>query len=87
MESFATSGTLSLGIGDHDLIYTIRKCKLTRPKPRNIEYRSFKHFKEEDFIAALQNVPWYATYLYEDSHDIREHWSKLFNDLLKLHAL
>lgn len=63
MESFATSGTLSLGIGDHDLIYTIRKWKLTRPKPRNIEYRSFKHFKEEDFIAALQNVPWYATYL------------------------
>ena len=54
VERFATSGNLSLGISDHDLIYTIRKCKLPRPKPRTIEYRSFKHFREEDFIAALQ---------------------------------
>lgn len=51
-----------------------------------IECRSFKHFKEEDFIAALQNVPWYTAYLYEDSDDIWEHWSKLYNDVLELHA-
>ena len=45
-----------------------------------------KHFKEEDFIAALQNVPWYTAYLYEDSDDIWEHWWKLYNDVLDLHA-
>ena len=43
-------------------------------------------FKEEDFIAALQNVPWHTAYLYEDSNDIREHWSKLYNDVLELHT-
>ena len=87
VERFATSGNLSLGISDHDLIYTIRKCKLPRPKPRTIEYRSFKHFKEEDFIiAALQNVPWHTAYLYEDSDDIWEHWSKVYNDVLELYA-
>ena len=75
-----------MGIEIRQSYYTIGKCKLPRPKPRIIECRSFKHFKEEDFIAALQNVPWYTAYLYEDSDDIWEHWSKLYNDVLELHA-
>ena len=53
VERFATCGTLSLRISDYDLIYTIRKCKSPRPKPRTIEYRSSKHFQRRGFYCCF----------------------------------
>lgn len=47
-ERYATCGDLYLGVSDHDLVYAVRKKKLTRPKPREIEYRSMKRFNETD---------------------------------------
>ena len=41
-ERYATSGTLHLGVSDHDLIFIVRKNKVARPKPRFTEYRSMK---------------------------------------------
>ena len=43
-ECYATSGSLHLGLSDHDLIFTVRKIKNSRPKPRLIEFRSMKNF-------------------------------------------
>ena len=38
LERFSTSGTLQLGLSDHDLVYVVWRNKLPRPKPRFIEY-------------------------------------------------
>ena len=58
MEFYATSGSLQLGLNDHDLIFTVRKNKISRPKPRLIEFRSMKNFNLPDFLADLKRVPW-----------------------------
>ena len=36
-ECYATSGSLHLGLSDHDLIFTVQKNKNSRSKPRLIE--------------------------------------------------
>ena len=48
-EHYTTSGNLQLGLSDHDLVFVFRKNKLSRPKPRLIEYRSMKNFDNVEF--------------------------------------
>ena len=51
------SGTIPIGISDHELIFCTRK--LTRPKPGNerfIEFRSFKNYSKELFKDALSKI-------------------------------
>ena len=37
-DHYAKSGSLHLGITDHDLIYTVRKQRLPKPPPKQIPY-------------------------------------------------
>lgn len=53
-ECYATSGSLHLGLSDHDLIFTVRKKKNLWSKPPLIEFRSMKNFKLPDFLAYLK---------------------------------
>ena len=55
-ECYATSGSLHLGLSDHDLIFTVRKNKKSRPKPRLIEFRSAKNLNLPDFLADSKRV-------------------------------
>ena len=72
-ERFALSGTMKLGLSDHDLIYTIRKQKIARPPPKLIEYRSMKGFDKDCYVADLCKIPWDSAYIYDDIDDIYEH--------------
>ena len=74
-ECYATSGSLHLGLGDHDLICTVRKNKNSRPKSHLIEFKSLKNFKLPD----LKRVSWSSAY---KSDDERAHWRTLFKDVL-----
>ena len=56
-ERFVSSGTLRLGISDHDLIYIVRKQRLPKPNVRSIEYRSMKNFDEPAFLSSLSDIP------------------------------
>ena len=85
-ERFATWGNLHLGLSDHDLIYAVRRNKLPRPRPREIEYRSMKSFNESDFLADLGDVPWDTAYVFENADDIWDHWVKLYTAVLDKHA-
>ena len=85
-ERFATSGNLHLGVSDHDLIYAIRKNTLSRPKAREIKYRSMRHFNDEAFLSELDNVPWESAYIFDDVDDLWDHWAKLYNEVLDKHA-
>ena len=85
-ERYATCGNLHLGVSDHDLVYAVRKNKLSRPKAREIEYRSMRHFNKDEFLDDLRNVPWGTAYIYEDVDDLWHHWAKLYNEVLDKHA-
>lgn len=67
-------------------IYSIRRRKLPRPKPRTIEYRRLKNINTEKFLCDLKNIPWDSAYVYENADDIWEHWSTLYKDVLDQHA-
>ena len=85
-ECYATSGSLHLGLSDHDLIFTVRKNKNSRPKPRLIEFRSMKNFNLPDFLADLKRVPWSSAYTFDNADDVWAHWRTLFKDVLDQHV-
>ena len=85
-ERYATSGSLHLGLSDHDLIFTVRKNKNSRPQPRLIEFRSMKNFKLPDFLADLKRVPWSSAYTFDNADDVWAHWRALFKDVLDQHV-
>lgn len=85
-ERFVPSGTLRLGISDHDLIYIVRKQRLPKPTVRSTEYRSMKNFDEQAFPSSLCDIPWDAAYIFDDVYDIRCHWKSLFRQAIDHHA-
>ena len=84
-ERFALSGTMKLGISDHDLIYTIRKQKIQRPPPKLIEYRSMKNLDRDKYLDELSKIPWDSAYIYDNVDDVCEHWYQLFTDVVDQH--
>ena len=81
-ERFALSGTMKLGISDHDLIYTIRKQKIQSPPPKHIQYRSMKNL---EYLDDISKIPWDSAYVYDNVDDICEHWYQLFNNVVDQH--
>ena len=79
---WSKSGTLKLGISDHDLVYIIRKQSLPRPKARLIESRSMQRFNDDDFQADLTAIPWDSAFVYDDIDDVWSHWYKLYKDTI-----
>lgn len=78
-EHWATSGSLQLGMSDHDLIYIVRKQRLPRSKVKVIESRRMKHFNRDAFLIDLATTPWDTAFIFDDIDDVWAHWSKLFN--------
>ena len=70
--------TLQLGISDHDIVVKIRKCKLPKPPPKLISYRSMKRFDTDIFLQDLNSVPWDCAFIHDDINDIWATWYKLF---------
>ena len=85
-ERWNKSGTLKLGISDHDLVYIIRKQSLPRPKARLIESRIMQRFNDDDFQADLTAVPWDSAFVDDEIDDVWNHWSKLYKDTIDKHA-
>ena len=78
-EFYATSGFLHLGLSDHDLIFTVRKNKNLRPKPRLIEFRSMKNFS---LLADFKRVAWSSAHTFDNADDVWAHWRTLFKNAL-----
>ena len=81
-----TCGNLHLGVSDHDLVYAVQKDKLPRPNARVIEYRSMRHYDNDQFLDDLSNVPWGTEYIYDDVDDLWRHWASLYTEVLDKHA-
>ena len=71
---------------DHDLIFTVRKNKNSRRKPRLIEFRSMKNFNLPDFLADFKRVPSSSAYTFDNADDVWAHWRTLFKDVLDQHV-
>ena len=55
---FLTSGVIDNELSDgHSMIYGILRSKCPKLSPLDIEYRSFKHFKEEAFLVTCRLFP------------------------------
>ena len=82
----ATSGSLQLGMNDHDLIYIVRKQRLPKSRVKVIESRSMEHFNQDAFLADLATTPWGTAFIFDDIDDVWAHWSTLFNVIVENHA-
>lgn len=55
-----SSGVVPVSLSDHFLIFCVLKAGVTKPSPRTIECRSYKHFDANDFKRDLECVRWHV---------------------------
>lgn len=53
-------GVVPVSPSDHFLIFCVLKAGVTKPSPRIIECRSYKHFDDNDFKRDLECVRWHV---------------------------
>ncbi len=59
------------GISDwHHMVRTVIKGHAPKPKMCKKKCRSYKHFDENAFNADVENIPFHATYVFDDVDDI-----------------
>ena len=54
------SGVVPVTLSDHFLVYRVLKSGVTKAQPKTIEYRSYKNFDVNSFMADLNCVPWHV---------------------------
>ena len=81
------SGTHSLGMSDHSLIYLIRKsnCQVINTN-FSVAMRQFKNFNDEEFLNDLRQVDWTEVNLLNDPNDMWSDWLSKFSAILDIHA-
>ena len=80
------SGVVPVSLSDHHLVYCVLKAGVTKAPPRTIEYRSYKNFNVNSFIADLNNVPWHVIENADNIDDAVFVWNKLFSEVADSHA-
>ena len=80
------SGVIPVHLSDHSLIYGVLKAGNPRAPPRTIEYRSFKHFSKQAFLADLTNVNWSLVDNEPDIDAAVNNWNTLFTETVNQHA-
>ena len=88
-EKINLSGVIHTGIGDHSLIYGIRKINPTissRKKAKKIEVRNMKRFNQHHFNEDLLAQPWEQNVLQSNTDSMWTLWKELFLEVLDKHA-
>lgn len=85
-ERWATSGTLHLGMSDHDLVYIIRKERLPSSTVKTFESRSMRNCNLNAFLNDLSVTTWDSSFVFDDINDVWSHWYKLYNETIDGHA-
>ena len=85
-EKIIESGVVQCSISDHSLIFLIRRARKPRKTFKNIQFRNFKNYSSERFVADLHSASWEGV---DKSLTVNEAWnvfkSKLIN-LIENHA-
>ncbi len=58
----------------HNLIGVPTKIQISRRKPKEIVYRSYKHFEEEKFIYDIECIPFHVKVVFDDNDNIYIYW-------------
>ena len=80
------SGTLEAGLSDHKLVYMVLNRKVMKPKTDFVKRRCFKNFNKEAFNKDLDNVPFEATFIFDDTNDVCWAWETMYKSVLDDHA-
>jgi hypothetical protein len=83
---FVKSGVVLSSISDHSLVFCILKVGVTKPKPRIIEFCSYKSYNADTFIEDLNNVPWHVVQNEDNVDDAVLTWNKLFLEAADSHS-
>ena len=75
------SGTLEAGLSDHKLVYTVLNRKVMKPKTVFVKRRCFKNFDKEAFNKDLDNVPFEAAYIFDDTSDVCWAWETMYKSV------
>ena len=79
-------GVVPVPLSDHYLVYCVFKAGVTKAPPKTIEYRSYKNFDANTFLADLESVPWHVIENEEDIDSAVFVWNQLFSEIADLHA-
>ena len=73
-------------MGDHHLIYAIRKIGIPKGRPRFLQTRNFKNFDNSKFKIDLVNAPWPCIDNFQDVNRALAAWTKVFLGVVDKHA-
>lgn len=85
-ELCSASLSIPVGYSDHNLIIVNRSTKLTKTGPKMIYKRSYKSFKEDQFIDDVKNNSWSKIYSKTDPEEALEEFTETFMKLVEKHA-
>ncbi|KAI8499245.1 hypothetical protein Bbelb_230090 [Branchiostoma belcheri] len=76
----------TIGFSDHDAVIFTRKSKIHMKGPRTVHKRSYKMFKEEDFLSDIHEAPWHLVYNFDDVDDATDMFTDILQDICDKHA-
>ena len=78
---------INTGISDfHNLVLGCTKMHVPKSEMPVFQYRSLKHFNENDFLTDLALVPFHVTSVFDDPNDSYWLFNKLYTEVLDIHA-
>ena len=86
-KSFLTKNVICTGLSDfHSLIYGVLPGSLPKTYPKYIQFRSYRKFNTEEFLADIQCSDLYHCADYEDAHKGFHSYLELFQQICNSHA-
>ena len=85
-QRIVSSGVLHVNLSDHSLIYCVVKAGVRRAPGRVIEYRSYKTYSKQSFLADLVHVNFDLIDEEQDINVAVSKWNELFTNVADLHA-
>ena len=85
LRSFQITNVTETGVSDcHKLITTFMKSYISRLKPKNVHYRSYKNFNEEKFLSDVKEVDFsFKTSNSDENYSVLRN---VFSNIVNIHA-
>ena len=78
---------INIGVSDfHSIIVASSKTTVKKYEKREICYRSYKSFNQEQFINDLQEAPFHVSTIFDDVNDQLWFHNSLLDDIIERHA-
>ena len=86
-DHFKCTEIMDTGLSDfHRMTFAVKKGTINQLKPRSINYRSYKHFNEDNFNRDIGYIPFHSTEIFDDFSDRFWAFNYLYREVLDEHA-